>query len=193
MRTRTISWLGAALVIAALAGLVWHQLTGRAGLARRAAPVQADGAPVVAAGAVAADFNLEDLSGRRMTLKSLRGKVVFLNVWATWCGPCREEMPSMETLYEDFKNDRDFVMLAVSQDRKGREVVAPYLEKNGYHFRVLLDPDNWVSEAYNVSGVPETFIINREGRIVAHHMGAFDWSRADVKEALRELIEARNV
>ena len=97
----------------------------------------------------------------------------------------------METLYDELRTNRDFVMLAVSQDAKGRLVVAPYVEKNGYHFKVLLDPENKVGEAYDVSGVPETFIIDRAGRIVAHHMGAFDWSRPDVKDALKQLLESK--
>ncbi|HEY6395614.1 MAG TPA: TlpA disulfide reductase family protein, partial [Candidatus Binataceae bacterium] len=74
-----------------------------------------DSAPVPA-GDRAADFKLKTLDGTTLSLNSLRGKVVFLNVWATWCGPCREEMPSMETLYDEFKRNKDFVMLAVSQD-----------------------------------------------------------------------------
>ncbi len=138
------------------------------------------------------DFKLEDaLTGETVSLASLKGKVVFLNVWATWCGPCREEMPSMETLYDELKGNKDFVMLAVSQDTKGKSAVVPYVEKNGYHFRILLDPENKVGDSYGVSGVPETFIIDRNGRIVAHHMGAFDWSRADVKEALQQLLSAK--
>jgi peroxiredoxin len=147
--------------------------------------------PPVAAGDKAANFKLEALDGSTVSLEQLKGKVVFLNIWATWCGPCREEMPSMETLYDELRTNRDFVMLAVSQDTKGRLVVAPYVEKNGYHFKVLLDPENKVGEAYDVSGVPETFIIDRVGRIVAHHMGAFDWSRPDVKDALRQLLESK--
>jgi peroxiredoxin len=147
--------------------------------------------PAVAAGDKAANFKLEALDGSTVSLDQLKGKVVFLNIWATWCGPCREEMPSMETLYDELRTNRDFVMLAVSQDTKGRIVVAPYVEKNGYHFKVLLDPENKVGEAYEVSGVPETFIIDRGGRIVAHHMGAFDWSRPDVKDALRQLLESK--
>ncbi len=147
--------------------------------------------PMISAGEKAADFKLADLAGKVVSLSSLRGKVVFLNVWATWCAPCRQEMPSMETLYDEFKNNKDFVIVAVSQDTKGKEAVLPYVEKNGYHFEVLLDPQNTVGEAYNVSGVPETFIIDRTGRIVAHHMGAFDWSRPDVKEALQELLDAK--
>lgn len=147
--------------------------------------------PLVSAGTKAADFKLADLSGKSVSLSSLRGKVIFLNIWATWCAPCREEMPSMETLYNELKGNKGFVMLAVSQDTKGKEAVAPYVRKNGYHFEVLLDPRNEVAEAYNVSGVPETFIIDGAGRIVAHHMGAFDWSRPDVKEALQELLDSK--
>jgi peroxiredoxin len=146
----------------------------------------------VPAGDLASDFKLEDaFSGETVSLSSLKGKVVFLNIWATWCGPCREEMPSMETLYDELKNNKDFVMLAVSQDTKGKSAVVPYVEKNGYHFKILLDPENKVGGSYGVSGVPETFIIDRKGRIVAHHMGAFDWSRPDVKEALQELLSAK--
>lgn len=154
---------------------------------------KSDESGVVAAGSLAADFKLQDLSGNTVSLSSMRGKVIFLNIWATWCGPCREEMPSMETLFQDLKHNRDFVVLAVSVDRKGKAVVAPYVEKNGFHFTVLLDPDNQISESYNVSGVPESFIIDRKGRIVAHHMGAFDWSRSDVKDALIALIDAKDV
>jgi len=147
--------------------------------------------PVVPAGDKAADFKLEKLDGTTLSLDQLRGKVVFLNIWATWCGPCREEMPSMELLYNELKDNKDFVMLAVSQDTKGRSVVAPYVARNGYHFTILLDPENKVGESYDVSGVPETFIINRGGQIVAHHMGAFDWSRPDVKDALKQLLDSR--
>jgi len=147
--------------------------------------------PQISAGDRAANFSLDSLDGHKVSLEALRGKVVFLNVWATWCGPCLEEMPSMETLFDEFKTRNDFVMLAVSQDTKGRDAVQSYVRKNGYHFTILLDPDNKVSETYDVSGVPETFIIDRTGRIVAHHMGAFDWSRPDVKEALEELLDSK--
>ena len=151
----------------------------------------AGGITTVPAGKMAAPFALKDLNGRLVTLDDLRGKVVFLNVWATWCGPCREEMPSIETLYDEFKGNKDLVILAVSQDTEGLAAVEPYVEKNGYHFEVLLDPQNKVGESYDVGGVPETFIIDRDGRIVAHHMGAFDWSSADFRAALRELLDQK--
>src|SRR5258708_1858874 len=114
----------------------------------RAAHIASDGSSApVSAGNKAADFKLEALDGPTGSLESLNGKIIFLNLWATWCGPCRQEMPSMETLYDDFKGNADFVMLAVSQDTRGRSAVAPYVEKNGYHFTILLDPENRVGES----------------------------------------------
>jgi peroxiredoxin len=143
-------------------------------------------------GRIAADFTLEDLSGRSITLASLRGKVIFLNFWATWCAPCLEEMPSMQALYEQMRSNPDFVMLAVSQDQRGRQAVKPFIDKNGFRFQVLLDPDGQLAESYGLRGVPETFIIDRSGRIVAHHAGAFDWSRPDVSDALKRMLEVRS-
>jgi len=193
---KTLAAVGAFLVLAAVVLFAAsYQISHR-----RMVTVHADGsqdstesgnAPVPA-GDLASDFKLEDaFSGETVSLAALKGKVVFLNVWATWCGPCREEMPSMETLFDELKTNKDFVMLAVSQDTKGKSVVVPYVQKNGYHFKILLDPENKVGDSYGVSGVPETFIIDRKGRIVAHHMGAFDWSRPDVKEALQQLLSQK--
>jgi len=143
----------------------------------------------IAAGGKAAPFELTDLSGDSVSMADLRGKVVFLNIWATWCAPCREEMPSMEKLYQHLHDNKGFVMLAVSQDTESRDEVVAYVKKHGYHFDVLLDPKNAVAEAYKVSGVPETFIIDRDGRIVAHHSGAFDWSQPAIRDALEELLK----
>ena len=194
---KTLAMIGAFLVLAAVLLFAAsyqlshpHTVTILPSSGDSAAP--GGNAAAVPAGDMAGDFKLEDaFSGETISLAKLKGKVVFLNIWATWCGPCREEMPSMETLYDDLKGNKDFVMLAVSQDTKGKSAVVQYVEKNGYHFKVLLDPENKVGESYGVSGVPETFIIDRKGRIVAHHMGAFDWSRPDVKEALQQLLSAK--
>ncbi len=186
-----ILYLVAAIVV--MTGLTLVALSGHRGarIATTSPETAAQSPATVAAGSRAADFKLETLDGQTVSLQSLRGKVVFLNVWATWCGPCREEMPSMQTLYDDFKGNKDFVMLAASQDTSGRSVVASYVAKNGFHFTILLDPENKISETYDVSGVPETFIIDRKGQIVAHHMGAFDWSRPDVKDALQQLLDSK--
>jgi peroxiredoxin len=182
-RRLRVSLLGAALVLAAVFVLVLMRER------QRRQPVSV--ADTVATGKLAGDFKLTDIEGRSVSLASLRGKVVFLNFWATWCAPCLTEMPSMEKLYDAFAERSDFAMLAVSQDAKGAAVVLPYVRKHGYHFEVLLDPQSKVAESYDITGVPETFIIDRDGRIVAHHLGAFDWARQDVREALRELLDAK--
>jgi peroxiredoxin len=135
----------------------------------------------------APDFVLPDLQGKAVRLSQLKGKVVFLNIWATWCPPCRKEMPTMETLYQKFK-DTDFVMLAISQDAEGSKTVVPYLQEGNFTFPVLLDTSAEMGRKYGVTGFPETFIIDREGRIVHHHIGYQDWSRADVEGALRNLM-----
>lgn len=145
----------------------------------------------IAAGKMAANFTLTDLKGQKISLSSLRGKVVFLNIWATWCPPCREEMPSIEALYKEFRNNKHFVILAVSQDVNGRVAVAPFVKEHALTFPVLLDPTNEVGEAYGVTGIPETFIIDQQGRIVAHHLGPYNWASHDIREALEDLIHTK--
>ncbi len=156
-----------------------------------AAAAPSDFAPV-AAGDLAAAFALRDLEGKTVSLAALRGKVVFLNLWATWCAPCREEMPSMEALYERFKQNPKFAMLAVSQDagdpKSVTAKVAAYVKRHGYRFKVLLDPEGGLAQAYHLTGVPETFIIDQNGRIIAHHVGAFDWTRPDFESVLAQLL-----
>ena len=135
---------------------------------------------------VAPDFVLPDMQGQVVRLSQLRGKVVLLNVWATWCPPCRKEMPTMETLYQNMQ-DTDFVMLAVSQDVDGKNAVEPYLQERGLTFSVLLDVNGEVGRKYGATGYPETYIIDRQGNIVHHHIGYNDWSLPQVEAALRRL------
>ena len=136
----------------------------------------------------APDFLLPDVSGQAVRLSQLKGKVVLLNVWATWCGPCRQEMPTMETLARKLSGE-DFVLLAVSQDVDGAVTVKPYLQEGGYTFPVLLDAQGEVGRKYGVTGYPETFVIDRQGQVVYHHIGYSNWARPQVEEALRRLIQ----
>src|SRR6266852_5491119 len=160
---KMLSAVAVAVLLAALALVVFMQLPDGGGgqkaegSVRIATPAAKTGS--VAAGKVATDFKLRDLGGHEVSLSSMRGKVIFLNLWATWCEPCRREMPSIETLYEKFGKDKSFVILAVSEDSDGSKAVAPYVKQSGYKFEILLDPRNNVGEAYNVSGIPETFVI----------------------------------
>ena len=99
---------------------------------------QASGSKVPEKGSPAIDFTLQDMSGTKVSLSDFRGKIVFINFWETWCPPCREEMPSMEKLYNKYKND-GLIMLAIAGDREGLKIVRPFVEKRGFTFPILLD------------------------------------------------------
>jgi len=111
-----------------------------------------------------AGFTLTSMDGKTYSLAALRGKIVLLNFWATWCPPCRKEMPDMETLYRRFEK-KGLVILAVSDE--DRETVAGFLEKQHYTFPVLLDPGRRTHDAFSVEGIPKSFIFDAEGRLVA--------------------------
>jgi peroxiredoxin len=112
----------------------------------------------------AANFTLQDLRGNSWTLKDLRGKVVLVNFWATWCPPCRKEMPDLEALGKRFK-DQGLVILAISDEAADK--VKPFIVERQYTFPILLDPDRKANKLFAVEGIPKTFIYNREGRMVA--------------------------
>ena len=130
--------------------------------------------PAPATQPLAADFTLRDLDGKLHKLSDYRGKVVFLNFWATWCPPCREEIPSMERLNEVL-GGKDFVMLAVNTDENVKDLEA-FVKENPHSFTVLSDADGKIQELYHVDKFPETFVIDRKGRMVEHIVGARDWS-----------------
>src|ERR1700689_916256 len=156
-----LSYLAVGIAALGIVLVLWLQIFHRS--AAENGGEGGPGSPPVSAGEVASPFTLRDLNGNTVSLKEMRGKVVFLNVWATWCGPCREEMPSIESLYDEFSHEPDFVVLAVSEDSGGRAAVDSYVHGNAFRFDVLLDPQNLVGDAYDVSGIPETFIIDRTG------------------------------
>jgi peroxiredoxin len=134
----------------------------------------------------APDFSAPNLAGQAVRLSAYRGQVVLVNVWATWCPPCREEMPSMERLYQKLK-DRGFVLLAVSEDDTGVDGVKAFVQEMKLSFPVLVDPDGEVGRKLEVWGYPESFLIDREGNIVEHVIGPREWdgpSGLPVVEAL---------
>jgi len=111
-----------------------------------------------------ANFTLTDLNGQAWTLKDLKGKVVMLNFWATWCPPCRKEMPDLEALYKQFE-PQGLVILGISDDEP--EKVREFVQKQGTTYPVLLDPGSKVNELLHIQGIPKTFVYDREGKIVA--------------------------
>ena len=134
----------------------------------------------------AQNFVLKDLNGNLVRLDDFRGTVVFLNFWATWCPPCRVEMPSMEKLYKEFKNKK-FIILAVDM-QEGSETVRKFKEKFKLSFPILLDEDGVVASYYGVRGIPATYFIDREGYLYAVAMGARDWASEDALELIRHLL-----
>ena len=111
-----------------------------------------------------ADFTLTDLNGTQWTLKQLKGKVVLLNFWATWCPPCRREMPDLEGLYSRF-GPQGLVILAISDEDAAK--VKPFIKKAKYSFPVLLDPGRKVSEVFAADGIPKSYLYDRSGNLVA--------------------------
>ncbi len=142
-------------------------------------------APVVA-GEMAPDFTLEDTKGNKVTLSSLRGKVVMVNFWATWCPPCKEEMPSMEKLNKIMAGE-DFVMLAINTEKNGRSVVPDFLKKNPHDFTVLYDETGAVQQEYGVYKFPESFIVRKDGTIDRKVLGAIDWASSQTVAYIKDL------
>jgi thiol-disulfide isomerase/thioredoxin len=138
----------------------------------------------------APDWTLTTQDGRKLSLKDLRGKVVFLNFWASWCPPCREEMPSMENLARKYK-DRDLVMVAISQDTDQEQMngfLGRFMPDGKYTMHIPLDPDGDVARAYGTQLLPETYIIDREGQIVARFVNKYDWNRDEVDRFIERLL-----
>jgi peroxiredoxin len=111
-----------------------------------------------------ADFTLADLHGARHTLKDLHGKVVLVNFWATWCPPCRKELPDLETLYTRFK-DQGLVILAISDEDAAK--VKPFIAARDIQFPILLDPGRKVNDLFQIEGIPKSFVYDRGGKLVA--------------------------
>jgi len=134
-------------------------------------------------------FTLEDLRGSMMSLKDSRGKVIFLNFWASWCGPCRIEMPAMELFWQVFQDD-EFVILAVDV-KEDRDTVSSFIEKNDYTFPVLLDSRGKVANMYDVRAYPTSFLIDRERKVVGKAVGARKWASKDSFDLIKYLLDKK--
>lgn len=132
----------------------------------------------------AEDFTLLDLEGNEVSLSDYKGKKIFLNFWATWCPPCKAEMPDIEKVYQETK-DSDLVILAV-EIGEPLETVKSFIDENDYNFKVLLDIDQSVALAYDISSIPTSFFIDEDGNIIAKRVGAMN------NEQMMEYIETLN-
>ena len=153
--------------------------------------------PVIA-GTAAPDFEVGDIDGGLVRLSDLRGKVVLMNIWATWCLPCRVEMPSMERLYQEV-GDEEFEIMAVSIDaeiggfdlagRPGGDIKA-FADSLGLTFPMLHDPSGEIQQLYRTTGVPETFLIGKDGVIYKWVAGGSEWDAPEQKELIQRLLAA---
>lgn len=126
------------------------------------------------------DANLTGLDGKNIKLSDYKGKVILLNLWATWCPPCRAEMPSMEQLYKAYK-DKDFVIVAVSVGEE-KKTVTDFLAETPYSFPIYLDLQNEISANYSTGSIPTTYLIDKKGILAARFIGGRNWYSEDAKE-----------
>ncbi|MCW7538588.1 TlpA family protein disulfide reductase [Aquabacterium sp. A7-Y] len=145
--------------------------------------------PATAAGpqSAAPDFTLRSLQGQNLRLQEQRGRVVMINFWATWCGPCREEMPHLNRLYEKYRGS-GFTVLAVNVDEDGRNA-ASMATKLGLKFPVLFDSDKTVSRLYDLKAMPSTLILDRDGRVRFLHRGYLSGYENTYDQQIRDLLK----
>ncbi len=136
----------------------------------------------------APEFTVPGLTGGRIALRDLRGKAVFLNFWATWCPPCKQEMPSMERLYRRYK-DRGFTVLAVSIDTADAATVARFAKKLSLTFPIGLDPKMEVANRYTVRALPSSFLLDPHGIMVAVAMGPREWDGPAARAVIESLLK----
>lgn len=132
----------------------------------------------------AQDFTLVDLEGNKVSLSDLKGKKVFLNFWATWCPPCKAEMPEIEKIYQETK-DSDLVILAV-EIGEPLDTVKTFIDDNNYNFKVLLDSNQEIATAYGITAIPTSFFIDEQGNIVSQKIGAMTY------DEMKEYIDTLN-
>ena len=139
-------------------------------------------------GRPAPNFEFPGLDGQIVSLSDHRGKVVLVNIWATWCPPCIDEMPSMEKLYNELQGE-NFEILAVSIDTQGLEAVAPFMKAYKLTFPALIDSEGTIKNLYKATGVPESFIIDKQGILIKKIIGPIDWATPEIFRYFRDLIQ----
>lgn len=136
----------------------------------------------------APNFAAHDLQGRPVRLASLRGQVVLLNFWATWCAPCLEEMPAMQRLHQAYRG-RGLTVLALSQDEAPPAVVARFAQSLGLGFTVWHDPGREVGRSWGIPGLPASYLITHDGEFALRALGAFDWDGTEARGAVELLLD----
>ncbi len=154
-------------------------------------PAPQEELPPVAPGLAAPGFTFPALAGGAVALSDHKGKLVLVNVWATWCPPCIEELPSLQRLYARMKGRGEpFEILAVSIDALGADAVQKFVDRFGLTFPILLDPRGRIKKLYRTTGVPETFVIGRDGRLVEKVIGSRTWDSPEAVSYMEQILRA---
>lgn len=164
--------LAVLLIIAGVAALFWM---GQQTVNPQ--PTEAESAAAQSQGQTAPDFTLTSLNGEPVSLSDYAGQVILVNLWATWCPPCKAEMPAINAFYEEYKGD-GFVVLAVNS-QEDVAIVQQFITEQGFSFPVVLDSRGEVMNQYQVRGLPTTFIIDRSGEIQYMHSGAITYDQLE--------------
>lgn len=135
------------------------------------------------------DFTLSTPDGKKLSLKDFRGKVVFLNFWASWCVPCREEMPAMEKLYQEYK-DKGFVVLAVNLKDNKHDAIK-FVKELKLTYPIALDPDGNVGNLYGAWGLPTSYLIDADGKGLARGWGPADWHGPAARKLIKDLVDGK--
>jgi peroxiredoxin len=135
----------------------------------------------------APDFTFPGLNGELISLSDFKGNVVLVNVWATWCPPCVYEMPSMDKLHQQFRQEK-FKILAVSVDISAADVVAPFMKDHNLTFQALIDPAGTILTTYGVNSIPQSFIIDKQGHLIKRIIGPIDWATPEMFGFFRDLV-----
>lgn len=147
--------------------------------------------PRLRIGEAARDFTFPDLNGKPVSLSDYFGKkVVLVNIWATWCTECRRELPTVQKMYEKFGGE-DFEVLAVSIDAAGAKAIIPFMKELGLTFPALMDKTGSIQLLYGTTGVPETFIIDKNGKVAYVEIGAGDWTEHDKQALIKGLMNEK--
>lgn len=143
--------------------------------------------PKAVVGLNAPELSLKDASGSVLNPDELKGSVVFINFWASWCQPCRDEMPSIQGLYDHFKGNNKFRVITVLY-KDDYQSAARYLKENNLDLPVLIDDDGKSAKAYGIAGVPETYIIDKKGVLFKKFKGPAEWNSPKMVSALTSMI-----
>ncbi|MBI4691587.1 MAG: TlpA family protein disulfide reductase [Nitrospirae bacterium] len=131
---------------------------------------------------------IDSASGKKVSTSELRGKVLFINFWATWCEPCQEEAPSIDRLFRHFLNEQGFVMLTVLFRDDAQNAIG-YLKQNGFNFPIMIDPDGKAARDFGLTGVPETYIVDKKGILREKVIGPAPWDSADAVALISKLLK----